>query len=74
MVKHTQTIRRRLPTNCLNVFGHFVGLALKALIAYENRIRFHSKTVFVFRPVQLLALTESIQSPDKDLRCCVFRL
>ena len=31
MVKHTQTIRRLLPTNCLGVFYHFVGLALKGL-------------------------------------------
>ena len=29
MVKHTQTIRRKLLTNCLSVFDHFVGLALK---------------------------------------------
>ena len=32
MVKHTQTIRWLLPTNCLIVFDHFVGLALKGLI------------------------------------------
>ena len=31
MVKHTKTIRRLLPTNCLNVFDHFMGLALKRL-------------------------------------------
>ena len=31
MVKHTQTIRRLLPTNCLSVFDHFVGLVLKGL-------------------------------------------
>ena len=31
MVKHTQTIRRLLPTNCLNVLDHFVGLALTGL-------------------------------------------
>ena len=31
MVKHTQTIRRLLPANCLSVFDHFVGLALKEL-------------------------------------------
>ena len=31
MVKHTQTIRRLMPTNCLIVFDHFVGLALKGL-------------------------------------------
>ena len=31
MVKHTQTIRRLLPTNCLSVFDHFMGLAHKDL-------------------------------------------
>ena len=29
MVKHTQTIRWLLPTNCLSMFDHLVGLALK---------------------------------------------
>ena len=32
MVKHTQTIRRQMPTSCLSVFDHFVILALKGLI------------------------------------------
>ena len=31
MAKHTQTIRRQKPTNCLSVSDHFVGLALKGL-------------------------------------------
>ena len=31
MVKHTQTIRRQQSTNCLGVFDHLVGLALKRL-------------------------------------------
>ena len=31
MVKHTQTILRLLQTNCLSVFDHFEGLALKVL-------------------------------------------
>ena len=31
MVEHTKTIRRQLPTKCLSVFNHFVGLALKGL-------------------------------------------
>ena len=31
MVKHTQTIRWQKPTNCLSVFDHFMGLALKGL-------------------------------------------
>ena len=32
MVKHAQTIRRQKAINCLSVFDHFVGLALKGLI------------------------------------------
>ena len=31
MVKHTQAIRRQQPTNCLSVFGHFMGLAIEGL-------------------------------------------
>ena len=40
MAKHTQTICRLLPENYLNVFDHFVGLALKGLnhrlVLYNN--------------------------------------
>ena len=36
MVKDTQTIRRLLPTNCLSMFKHFVGLALKELNLSEE--------------------------------------
>ena len=32
MVKHIRIIRRQQPANCLSVFDHFVGLALKGLI------------------------------------------
>ena len=39
MVKHIQTIRRLLPTNCLSVFDHFVGLALKGLISFKTSSR-----------------------------------
>ena len=31
MLNHTQTILQVLSTNCLSMFGHFVGLALKGL-------------------------------------------
>ena len=31
MAKHTHSIGRQKPTNCLNVFDHFVGLAFKGL-------------------------------------------
>ena len=47
IAKHTQTIRRLLRTNCLSVFGHFVGLAfsgsqgnfhfLKNLMTYKSK-------------------------------------
>ena len=43
MVKHTQTICRLLPTNCLSVFDYFVGLTLKGLI-YWNIYRKPSET------------------------------
>ena len=39
MVKHTQAIRRLLPTNCLSLFDHFVGLALKGVIQDANHIK-----------------------------------
>ena len=31
MVKHTKTIHRQKPKNCLSVFDSFVGLTLKGL-------------------------------------------
>ena len=31
MIKHAQTIRRQQLANCLSVFDHFMGLALKEL-------------------------------------------
>ena len=37
IVKHTQTIHRLSPTNCLSVFDHFVGLALKGLIMIRKQ-------------------------------------
>ena len=51
MVKHIQTIRQLLLTNCLSVFDHFVGLAFKGLTSdfvivpvqiFENILFFHA--------------------------------
>ena len=39
MVKHTQTICRLLPINCLSVFDHFTGLTPKGLKT-QNHLRF----------------------------------
>ena len=40
MVKHSQTIRQ-LPTNCLSVFDHFMGLALEGLKIFLLLLLFH---------------------------------
>ena len=37
MVKHKQSVAN-LPTNCLNVFDHFVGLKIKGLILWEKNL------------------------------------
>ena len=37
MVKHTQTILRQQPTNCLSVFDHFVGLAFIGLKDFHDQ-------------------------------------
>ena len=42
MVEHTQIIRRQQPTNCLSVFDHFMGLALKDLIHFSSVLYFYS--------------------------------
>ena len=45
MVKHTQTIRRLLlPTNCLSVFDHIVGLMIKGLTSL-SKLRLNTYTL-----------------------------
>ena len=57
MVKHTQTIRRLLPTNCLSVFDHFVRLALiwLKLEVKNNRLleQSNNRTNIAFRNMLL---------------------
>ena len=47
MVKHTQTIRRLLPTNCLSASDHFVVLVLEGL----NKINFTPICNFPFTSI-----------------------
>ena len=54
MVKHTQTICRLLPTNCLSVFDHFMGLALNELNANAND-NFYVQIIGAFRDNQSLS-------------------
>ena len=58
MVKHSQTIRRQKPTNCLSlsVFDYFWGLALEGLIVLKTKhlisydeFKFTSKKIYVIQ-------------------------
>ena len=63
MVKHTLTIRQLLPTNCLRVFDHFVGLALKGLIIkYYD----HSLDNTIVHEISLEKKKTFIQTYTKD--------
>ena len=59
MVKHTQKIRRQQPTNCLSVFDHFLGLAVKQLTSMAM-LRVSCR----FLPVQLETLFEILESQN----------
>ena len=54
MAKHTQTIRRQQPMNCLGVFDHFVGLAINGLTSSVKKLNlvlaFKHSRVFVISP------------------------
>ena len=50
MVKHTQTIRRFLPTNRFSVFYHFVGLSLKKLILSCTMLK-NEQTMDIFSTI-----------------------
>ena len=54
MVKHTQTFRGQQLTNCLSVFDHFLGLALKGLNIRQKPCEiFHQKSGWqqIYRPL-----------------------
>ena len=60
MVKHTQTIRRLLATNCLSLFDNFVSLALKGLIKELD-----VKNIFIH-----LFFTKSLKRAGKKRNKC----
>ena len=53
MVRHTQTIRRLQPTNCLSVFDPFVGLALKGLKSFKSILNRTFKSKVQYKVIQL---------------------
>ena len=60
MVKHTQTIRRLLATNCLSLLDNFVSLALKGLIKELD-----VKNIFIH-----LFFTKSLKRAGKKRNKC----
>ena len=80
MVKHTQTIRREKPTNCLSMFDNFVGLALKGLrekspilmtlveyMVSNCKLRHNSKcNLFLLRSLSMEAETAKHQLSNRD--------
>ena len=64
MVKHTHTIRRQKPTNCLSVFDHFAGLALKGL-SYRNHKNFDEST-FLKDLNKKTIITFNNQNPNRN--------
>ena len=48
MVQHTQTIRRLLPTNCLSVFDHFVGLVKQNNASINSAVKNFGISIFCF--------------------------
>ena len=67
MAKHTQTICRQQPTNCLTVFDHFVGLAFKGLkLSISVPFYFHQifhiverkLDIFIFESCEMIVLKE----------------
>ena len=71
MVRHTQTIRRQKPNNCLVVFDHSVGLALKGLTRSFHRPiqQFHSKIVIASRESILKCIQSKIMKDCVKERC-----
>ena len=62
MVKYTPTICWLLPTNCLSVFDHFVGLALKGLGWLQCVLKLHLKPVLLIIIVHNLTTMTSEQT------------
>ena len=50
MIKQTQTLHRLLLMNCLRVFDHFVGVALKRIkLGWKKRLAEHWLLTFKYK-------------------------
>ena len=67
MVKYTQTIRLQQPTNCLNVFDHFVGLALKGFNFNVSDILQKSQSFWKFIIIIIIIIIIHLAAPRPTL-------
>ena len=61
MVKRTQTIRRLLPTNCLSVFDHFVGVALKGSTKIKPSRFYMTQSAFICSKLTMETLEQGVK-------------
>ena len=54
MIKHTQTIRRQKPADCLSVFDHFMGLSRRGLNSMTAKLQ-HQISGFQLSKIPLLS-------------------
>ena len=66
MIKHAQTIRGLLPSNCLSVFDHFVGLVLIGLRKTKSKKQSSASAFAVHKNSNLDNF--SAQSPKENYR------
>ena len=58
---HSQTIRRLLPSNCLSVFDHFVGLTLKRINLFRlTRCKDHGRLIDLISFFQKLQVHQNM--------------
>ena len=73
--KWSNTLKRfvgNLPTNCLSVFGHFVGLALKKLkLITERRIFDHGNIHHRTQKFKKMGRGPYIKYPSKPICTCL---
>ena len=68
MVKHTQTIRRRKPTNCLSVFDHITGLMIRGSTGriWRNQKLEYGQSFKSFSLINKTCLLNQIITKHKD--------
>ena len=74
MIKHTQINCRLLPTNCLSVFDHFLGLAQQQGHCEKNIKKIgHWKTPLINLAISYSALVKKKKKKERSTALCMIR-